>query len=42
MNSYIPTRCAHWACVGCWVRIAERDRKCPICRDDVSAWLREL
>ena len=40
MNSAIPTRCTHWACVDCWIRIAERDRKCPICRDDLSAWLR--
>jgi hypothetical protein len=40
MNGRNPTRCTHWACVSCWIRIAERDRKCPICRDDLSAWLR--
>ena len=40
MNSDIPTRCTHWVCVPCWARIAERDKRCPICREDLSAWIR--
>ena len=40
MNSDVPTRCTHWACVTCWEEIASRDRRCPICRDDLSVWLR--
>ena len=39
MNSDVPTRCTHWACVGCWDQIADRDQRCPICRDDLSEWL---
>ena len=39
MNSNIPTRCTHWACVLCWAEIKERDNRCPVCRDDVSQWL---
>ena len=39
MNSDVPTRCTHWACVGCWEQIAQRDMRCPICRDDLSHWL---
>ena len=41
MNSDVPTRCTHWLCVGCWARIAGRDQRCPICRDDLSVWLRQ-
>ncbi len=40
MNSDIPTRCAHWLCVPCWARIAARDRRCPICREDLTMWVR--
>ena len=39
MNSDVPTRCTHWACVGCWQRIAGRDRRCPICRTSLRNWL---
>ncbi len=39
MNSDVPTRCTHWACVICWERIARRDKRCPICRDDLTDWL---
>jgi len=39
MNSDVPTRCTHWACVGCWARIAQRDMRCPICRENLSRWL---
>ena len=35
-------RCTHWACLDCWQQIARRDRRCPFCRDDLSAWLRGL
>jgi len=38
MNSDVPTRCTHWACVSCWAMIAEHDNRCPICRDKVEAW----
>jgi hypothetical protein len=41
MNSDVPTRCTHWACVICWDQITARDRRCPICRDDLSEWLSE-
>ena len=41
MNSDVPTRCIHWACTSCWEMIAERDRRCPICREDLSAWFRD-
>ena len=40
MNSDVPTRCTHWVCVPCWARIAERDKRCPVCREDLSAWIR--
>ena len=40
MNSDVPTRCTHWACVHCWAKIAERDKRCPICREDLSEWIR--
>ena len=39
MNSDVPTRCTHWACVDCWDQITDRDQRCPICRDDLSEWL---
>ena len=39
MNSDVPTRCTHWACARCWVQINDRDKRCPICRDDLSDWL---
>ena len=39
MNSDVASRCTHWACVSCWARIAERDKRCPVCRDDLSVWL---
>ena len=38
MNSDVPTRCTHWACVGCWERIEENDKRCPVCRDDLTDW----
>ena len=40
MNSDVPTRCTHWACVICWEEIANSDKRCPICREDLSAWIR--
>ena len=39
MNSDTPTRCTHWACIDCWAQIAARDKRCPICRDDLSEWI---
>ena len=39
MNSDIPTRCTHFACFECWRMIASRDRRCPLCRDDLTEWL---
>ena len=39
MNSDVASRCTHWACVSCWARIAQRDKRCPVCRDDLSVWL---
>jgi len=39
MNSDVPTRCTHWACVCCWQRIAGRDKRCPICREDLTEWI---
>ena len=38
MNSDVPTRCTHWACVICWERIAHHDKRCPVCRDDLTNW----
>jgi len=40
MNSDVPTRCLHWACMRCWAEIRVRDRRCPVCREDLSAWFR--
>ena len=40
MNSDVPTRCLHWACTRCWAEIRMRDRRCPVCREDLSAWFR--
>lgn len=42
MNSGVPTRCNHFACVDCWGKIFKRDRRCPICRDNLSLWLRRF
>ena len=39
MNSDIPTRCTHWICVPCWETIATRNKRCPVCREDLSVWL---
>ena len=39
LNSDVPTRCSHWACVDCWARVAEYDGRCPVCREDVSGRL---
>ena len=41
MNSDTPTRCTHWGCLPCWEQIADRDRRCPICREDLTTWLHE-
>jgi len=38
MNSDVPTRCTHWACVSCWAMILQHDKRCPICRDHLEAW----
>ena len=35
----MSTRCTHWACLACWQQIGRRDRRCPICHDDLTAWL---
>ena len=40
LNSDVPTRCTHWACVACWRQIAARDKRCPICRDNLTEWIR--
>ena len=41
LNSDVPTRCTHWACDGCWDRLAFRgDFHCPFCRDCLAAWHR--
>ena len=42
MNSDIPTRCTPWICVPCWRRIADRDQRCPICRENLSKWILRL
>ena len=39
MICHYPTRCTHWVCDVCWDRIAGGDRRCPICRDDLTTWL---
>ena len=39
MNSDVPTRCTHWACIECWDQITDRDQRCPICRDTLRVWL---
>ena len=36
-----PDFCTHWLCYKCWGNIADGDRRCPMCRDDVSDWLEE-
>ena len=38
MNSYVSTRCTHWACEGCWEQISRADRCCPVCHDDLEEW----
>jgi hypothetical protein len=39
MSGDFPTRCTHFLCVECWVMIAQTDKRCPQCRDDLSEWL---
>jgi hypothetical protein len=39
MDSHIATRCVHLLCVDCWDVIAAADRRCPLCRDDLSEWM---
>ena len=33
-----PVRCTHWACTECWDKIKIGNRRCPICRDDLTCW----
>ena len=33
-----PVRCTHWACDECWNKIKKENRRCPICRDDLTCW----
>ena len=39
-QSDIPTRCNHYCCVNCWEGVARHDQRCPLCRTDVSEWIR--
>ena len=39
MNSDVPTRCTHWLCTQCWMKVSEDKKRCPLCRDDLSEWL---
>ena len=33
-----PVRCRHLACDECWNKIKKENRRCPICRDDLTCW----
>ena len=37
--SDLPSRCTHWLCTECWEKVASTNAECPICREDLSAWL---
>ena len=39
-QSQIPTRCNHSLCASCWQEVAMHDQRCPLCRTDVSEWIR--
>ena len=39
-QSQIPTRCNHYLCASCWGEVARHDQRCPLCRTDVSEWIR--
>ena len=39
-QSQIPTRCNHSLCASCWQEVAMHDQRCPLCRTDVSGWIR--
>ena len=40
MNSNIPSKCTHWACVDCWnKRFENYQYKCPWCHEDLRAWM---
>ena len=39
-QSQIPTRCNHYLCASCWEEVAMHDQRCPLCRTDVSGWIR--
>lgn len=34
--------CDHEICMECWKNIGERNPLCPVCRCDVTEWLKEL
>ena len=39
-----PSRCRHWACEPCWLRIMNGHSstwKCPWCREDLRIWMGE-
>jgi len=39
-QSQIPTMCNHYLCFNCWEEAARHDQRCPLCRTDVSEWIR--
>jgi len=34
--------CDHEMCMSCWIKVGERNPLCPVCRCDVTEWLKEL
>ena len=34
--------CDHEMCMSCWINVGERNPFCPVCRCDVTEWLKEL
>ncbi len=34
--------CDHEMCMSCWINVGERNPLCPVCRCDVTEWLKDL
>ena len=42
-NSDCNSRCTHWCCIECWYEIYNKENDkdtCPICRADITEWLK--
>lgn len=42
MNSNIPSKCIHWACINCWNKMyINNEYNCPWCNENLYLWMKE-